>query len=315
VVIYGCDVGRSLKFLTLLSTLLGDPGELFAPRRMSVFQLAAGKIVYRQAQTWTVVRKQLLTLTAGLEPTEGWPKFREAFVKAAMDKFGAAALAASGGGGDIQLEKNLKEIAATATFDFRPTFFLDESLHIEPDPPLTAQQIVNTAPTLTNGDPVTTPPAGLGRVDDTGVVTTVVPRTDAIARDSTKKRFRVDIMVLAKILDDQVVIADNDGYRRITTSAPRAPSPGPKPTGGGSTGGGGTGGPSAFDEDLRALLDELLADGAPQADVDAILAAIPQGDATAGLDGDADVADSPPIPDDLASRALPPDPMDPPEVA
>ena len=39
VVLYGCDVGRSLNFLKLLSGLFGNPGELLAPRRLSVFKL------------------------------------------------------------------------------------------------------------------------------------------------------------------------------------------------------------------------------------------------------------------------------------
>ena len=60
---------------------------------------------------------------------------------------------------------------------------------------------------------------------------------------------------------------------------------------------------SAFEEDVRALFNELLADGAPQADVDAILAASPQGDATAGIV--TEVSAAPPVPDDLASLALP----------
>ena len=60
-----------------------------------------------------------------------------------------------------------------------------------------------------------------------------------------------------------------------------------------------------FEEDLRALLDELLADGAPPADIDAILAAVPQGNAIEDIV--TAVPDAPPVPDDLASLALPPE--------
>lgn len=58
-------------------------------------------------------------------------------------------------------------------------------------------------------------------------------------------------------------------------------------------------------EQLRALLDEVLADGASQADVDALLAAVPQGDATEGLD--MDVPAVPPVTDDPESLARPPE--------
>ena len=39
IVLYGCDVGRSLNFLKMLSGLFGDPGEVLAPRRLGVFKL------------------------------------------------------------------------------------------------------------------------------------------------------------------------------------------------------------------------------------------------------------------------------------
>ena len=102
-----------------------------------------------------------------------------------------------------------------------------------------------------------------------------------------------------------VLIAEGPGYRRVTTSKARAPSPGPKPTSGGATSGGdASGGPDALAEQLQALLDEVLADGAAQADADALLAAVPQGDATEGLE--VDVPDVPP-PDDPESLDLPPE--------
>jgi len=42
--------------------------------------------------------------------------------------------------------------------------------------------------------------------------------------------------------------------------------------------------PVSSDDQLQALIHEVLADGAAQADVDAILAEVPQGDATEGLE-------------------------------
>jgi len=52
------------------------------------------------------------------------------------------------------------------------------------------------------------------------------------------------------------------------------------------------------------LLDEVIADGAAQADVDALLAEVPQGDATEGLATDA--PDVPPE-DDPESSSSPPE--------
>jgi hypothetical protein len=64
----------------------------------------------------------------------------------------------------------------------------------------------------------------------------------------------------------------------VTTSEGSAPSPGPTPVGGGTgSGGSGTATPNA---ELQATIAELLADGAAQADADALLAALPQGEAT-----------------------------------
>ena len=71
VVIYGCDIGRTLRFLTMLSGLFGNPGEVLAPRRMAIFIPDGTKVKYRVAQTWTLTRKApLLAGTTGA-PTEG----------------------------------------------------------------------------------------------------------------------------------------------------------------------------------------------------------------------------------------------------
>jgi len=308
VVIYGCDVGRSMRFLTLLSTLLGNPGELFAPKRMSVFQLVGTNVVYRQAQTWSVVRKEPLIPAGSSAPKQGWPKFRDTYVDEAVDKFAMAAITTDSLAAE-NLKRKLTGVASNATDKHGPAFFVEEGIDIFPVGTQTAAQAAASIAPRSNGDPVTTKPGSADQVDDTTVVTTV-SGADAYAAKPDKSVFAITIVVLAKMLDAPVVIADNDGYRRITTSPARAPSPGPKPTGGGGTTGGGTtgtGGPSAFDEDLRVLLDELLADGAPPEDIDAILAAVPQGDATEDIV--TAVPDAPPVPDDLASRALPPEEM------
>jgi hypothetical protein len=55
-----------------------------------------------------------------------------------------------------------------------------------------------------------------------------------------------------------------------------------KPAGDAGRGGGGVGGSGAVSAQLRSIIDELLAGGAARTDVDALLGAIPHGDATEG---------------------------------
>jgi len=225
-------------------------------------------------------------------------------VEEAVGKFAMAAMTTDALATE-NLKRKLTGVASQATDKLGPAFFFEEGVDIFPTGTQTAAEAAASVAPRSNGDPVTTKPGSADQVDDTTVVTTI-SGADAYAAKPDKSVFAITLVVLAKVLDDPVIIADNDGYRRITTSPPRAPSPGPKPTtGGGTTGGGttGSGGPSAFDEDLRALLDELVADGAPQADIDEILAAVPQGDATEGIV--TEVPEAPPVPDDLANLALP----------
>jgi hypothetical protein len=59
-----------LNFLKLLSGLFGNPGELLAPRRLSVFKLDGSTVKYRQAQSWTLVRKARLPARP-LRPEDG----------------------------------------------------------------------------------------------------------------------------------------------------------------------------------------------------------------------------------------------------
>jgi len=303
IVIYGCDVGRSMRFMTMLSGLFGDPGELLAPRRLSLFQLVGTKVVYRQAQTWSLVRKAPLISADGTEPAGGWPAYRTQFVKDAAAKFADVAMSTETGG-DVHLKALLTTAAANATTKFGPAFFLEEGVDIIPTGTQTAAQAVASVKPMSNGDPVTAPAASVFQVDDMTLVTTI-SGADAYPANPQKTKFSITIVILAQVVDAEVLITEGAGYRRVTTSKARAPSPGPKSTSGGATSGGGSsGGANAFDEQLQALLDEVLADGAAQADVDALLAAVPQGDATEGLE--VDVPDVPP-PDDPESLALPPE--------
>lgn len=281
IVIYGCDVGRSLEFLKMLSGLFGDPGELLAPRRMGVFRLEGSDVKYRQAQTWSLVRKAPLIPGGASAPAEGWPAYRTTFVKDATDKFGSAAMAAEIGGDD-RLKKILTDAASNATTTLGPGFFLEEGVDIFPTGSQTAAQAAASVKPISNGDPVTSAAASVAQVDDTTVVTKV-SGTDAYPANPQKTKFSISVVILGRVMDEDVAIAEGAGYRRVTTSKGLAPSPGPKSTGGSGAGGGSGSGAGASNNQVQTLVDQLLADGAAQADVDALAAGIPQGDATDGL--------------------------------
>ena len=71
IVIYGCDIGRSEGFLIKLCTLFGKPKELLAPKRMGVFLVDGTTVKYRQAHTWSLVRKAPLVAAGGSAPAVG----------------------------------------------------------------------------------------------------------------------------------------------------------------------------------------------------------------------------------------------------
>lgn len=289
VVIYGCDVGRSELFLKLLSGLFGDPGEVLAPRRLSLFVSDGTKVNYRQAQTWSLVRKPPAVIGALSTPTGGWPAYRTQFVKDAHDKFGRIALPNEPVGQD-RLEMRLTNAAQNATTTFGPSFFLEEGVDIFPKPPQTAAAAAASLAPRSNGDPVTALPKTALELDDTTVVTTI-SGADAYKANAAGTRYEITVALLAQVVDEPVLIAEGPNYRRVTTSPGIAPSPGPAPNGGSGGGSGSGSGAGASNEQLQSLVSALLADGAPQADVDELIALVPTGDATEGLATD--------VPDDI----------------
>ena len=146
---------------------------------------------------------------------------------------------------------------------------------------------------ISNGDPVTAAAKSAAQVDDTTVVTTI-SGADAYPANAAKTQYAITVVLLAQVIDQDVLIAEGPGYARVTAARASPRRPGPKPVG-----------RRRRDERRRiergasqttsfSLVDELLADGAPQADVDAMVAAVPQGDATEGLATDApdDISDT-----------------------
>lgn len=291
IVIYGCDIGRSESFLRMLLGLFGDPGEVLAPRRLGIFELDGTTVKYRQAQTWSLVRKPPLILGSATVPTGGWANYRKKFVDDAFVKFGRLAIADEPVGPD-RLQTMLTNAAANATATFGPTFFFEEGVQIFPQGPQSAADAAASLAPRSNGDPVTAVPKSKLELDDTTVVTTI-SGTDAYAANPAKTQFAITVAILAQVIEQDVVIAEGPSYRRVTTSKGLAPSPGPKPVGGG-TGSGGGSGAGASNDQLQILVDQLLADGAPQADVDELVALVPTGDATEGLATDApdDISDT-----------------------
>jgi len=291
IVIYGCDVGRSESFLRMLSGLFGDPGEVLAPRRLGIFKADGTAVKYRQAQTWSLVRKPPLILGSATTPTGGWANYRTKFVDDAFVKFGRLAIPDEPVGPD-RLQTMLTNAAAQATTTFGPTFFFEEGVQIFPQGPQTAADAAASLAPRSNGDPVTAVPKSKLELDDTTVVTTI-SGTDAYAANPAKTQFAITVAILAQIIDQDVLIAEGPSYRRVTTSKGLAPSPGPQPVGSGAGSGGGSGA-SASNDQLQTLVDELLADGAPQADVDELVALVPTGDATEGLATDSpdDISDT-----------------------
>lgn len=308
-VLYGCDVGRQKTFLKLLCQLFGTPGEVLAPRRLSVFRLANSKVQYRQAQSWTLTRSARLIPAGSVQPAGGWAAYRTSFVNDAITKFGRIAIASELDSAE-RLKAMLTGAAKTATTAMGASFFLEENIDIFPDGTQTAKEAAESVQPLSNGDPITAIAQSTAQVDDTTMVTTI-SGVDAYPANPQKTKYSITVVMLAQVLEQEVPIAEGPGYARITSAPERAPSPGPAPAAGGGVGGGasngggtGVGDATAFLEDVRAVLDELLTDGAPQASVDAVLASLPKGDATEDIL--IDVEDGLAIPDDLENLALPP---------
>jgi hypothetical protein len=288
VVIYGCDVGRSARFLTMLSGLFGDPGEILAPKRIAVFMLtgdAAKPVKYRLAQTWSVAQKSPLVAAGTAVPAGGWDAFRKTFVTNASFKFGRAVASTGDPLGDSVLTAMLTDAAKTATTATAATFFSQERIDIFADTGQTAAQAAATISPISNGDPITSPAATVAAIDDTTVLTTVTS-ADTYPTTPAKTAFTITIAILAQIMDHEPVIAQGADYASYTSSKARAPSPGPKAA---STDGDGDGGGAVAtaDDPMQAATQALLDGGASQDDIDALSANAPTGDGTADIDTDA----------------------------
>ena len=272
VVVYGCDIGRSTNFLILLSCLFGNPGELLAPRRLSVFTLDGSTALYRQAQTWTLVKKAPLIPEDANAPVGGWPAYRTQFVNDATVKFGPAAILAEADG-DTKLTATLTAAANGATTAMGPAFFLDAGIAISATATQTAKQVADSLKPMANGDPITAAAKSAAQIDDTTVVTTI-SGSDAYPTSDAQTEFSLGVVTLAQLIDQDVPIAEGPAYARVTSSKGLAPSLGP---------GVDRSGVSGSDDSPQSIIAALLAIGFPQEQIDQLLADVPQGYATDGL--------------------------------
>jgi hypothetical protein len=186
----------------------------------------------------------------------------------------------------------LTDAAQNATTTVGPSFFLEEIVDILPQGSQTAAEAVASLRARSNGDPVTATPKTASEVDDAALVTTITG-ADAFPVDAANSKFQITVAVLAQVLDQPVLIAEGPDFRRVTASKGIAPSPGP----------GGAG--DALADDLQVFLDLLSADGVAQDDIDALVAEVPQGDATDGIE--TDVPDAMPVVDELDAWSPPPE--------
>ena len=276
VVIYGCDIGRSTTFLMLLSSLFGSPGELLAPRRLGLFTLDGSTPLYRQAQTWTLVKKAPLIPAGADAPVGGWPAYRAQFASDASAKFSPVATEAEADG-ETQLTTILSVAANAATAAVGPTFFVEAGIGISATATQTASQVADSLTPMANGDPVTAAAQSAAQVDDTTLVT-AISGSDAYPTGDSQGNYSLGVVVLAQLVDQDVPVAEGPAFARVTSSQGLTPSLGPNA--GDGSGGSGTG------NYLQPIIDELLANGVPQAQIDDLLTNAPQGDATEGLSTD-----------------------------
>jgi hypothetical protein len=263
VVIYGCDIGRSSRFVYRLAQLFGCPLQIFAPRRVACFQSQSGSVVYRLAQTWTVPATALGHIPKDNADSD-WPAFHARFVVQVDASFGPMAATAGGAAGRKQLEDLITAKATNQTYDqSTASFFFTESVSA-------SVGTVTVSNPLVNGDPPPPiyPPSAIA-VDDTWVVTRLTDKNGVLNGASLD----FPVMVLASIIETAVDFSDGFSFLSLYTApqlAPQKPSSAGSPTGAASS----PATPPVPGSDLGSLTDRLVAAGLSQADLDLLLAAL-----------------------------------------
>lgn len=285
IVLYGCDVGRDLAFLTALGELFGTPAEVSAPIRVAVFRLKNAKVQHRLARTWSVLWGK--TSIEATKPTD-WATARSTFTGRTDLKFIT----------DIASSSIIRSAASGATADStKDAFFFDEVFSVATTAFGIALPARSAVITSTDDDDTTVP-----------LVITAADMTPGNTDQSDPNWPTMNIALLASVIDVDVSVANSTQYRTVSFASQKAPAkgPAPAPTADGSPA------PAPADPDavvpgaIQEFSEAFLAAGGQQSDLDAFLAdvAAPQAAPLASVeDGEEPVSPadeflSPPPPSD-----------------
>jgi hypothetical protein len=300
VILYGCDVGRNVKFVLMLGAMFSGPAKIVAPRRVATFFVdTTGAAQYRLSRSWSIPSK-LLPAMPSPATSPLWPNFRTQFVQQAALIFGSKADRVRPLGSD-DLRADLQNFVTKATDGSGdPSFFVEGYFGLTPE------QVAPLA--AANADPAPTGvPSNPQDVDDAWQATTLT-QADAVVVSGIGSTTKSDVTVtvLTKVIDTVVDFADPTSFCVWYSSSPLAPGkPAPSipanPPSGGAT-------PPAPTGELGSLTDQLLAAGLAQTDLDPLLATLVQ--PTAGADdpivaADADVPPADDPDDDDIDQPLP----------
>jgi len=275
IVLYGCDVGRDLPFLTALGELFGTPADVSAPIRVAVFRLKGGTVQHRLARTWSVLWGK--TSIEATKPAD-WGTARSTFTGRTDLKFIT----------DIASSSIIRSAASGATADStKDAFFFDEVFSVAKTAFGTVLPARSAVITSTDDDDTTVP-----------LVITAADMTPDNTDLSDPNWPTMNIALLASVIDVDVSVANSAQYRTVSFASQKTPAkgPAPAPTADGSPS------PPPADPDapvpdlLQEFRDAYLAAGGLAADVDAFLADMTPPDAAVAAGGED--GSEPPLSDD-----------------
>jgi hypothetical protein len=283
IVLYGCDVGRDLTFLTALGELFGGPGEVSAPIRVAVFRLKDGKVQHRLARTWSVLWGK-----ASIEATKpaDWPTVRSTFTGKTDLKFIT----------DITVSSVIRSAAASAALDWaKDAFFFGEVFSVAKTAFATVLPVRSAVITSTDDDDTTVP-----------VVITAADLTPGNADFTDPDWPTMNIAMLASVIDVDVAVRNSTQYRTVSFASQKAPAkgPAPAPTADGSPPPPPTDPDTPVPDAVQEFSEAFLADGGQQAELDAFLADVTpaEADVTVAVEDGAE----PPVPADEFLSPPPP---------
>lgn len=251
IVLYGCDVGRDLAFLTALGELFGTPAHVSAPIRVAVFRLKDGKVQHRLARTWSVLWGK--TSIEATQPA-GWPTTRSTFIGKTDVKYIT----------DIASGSIIRAAASGATADStKDTFFFDEVFSVAKTAFGTVLPARSAVISSTDDDDTTVP-----------LVITAADMTPGNTDQSDPNWPTMNIALLASVIDVDVSVANSAQYRTVSFASQKAPAkgPAPAPTADGSPEPAPTDPDAVVPSAIQEFSEAFLAAGGRQVDLDGFLA-------------------------------------------